>query len=288
MDYEKIGIFIQSRRKELNMTQKDLALKLNITDKVISKWERGLGCPDVSLLGELSLALNVGIGEILNGEFNETLKDNTEFIKKAVDYSKKSTEINIYSRIKTILYTILCLLVISISINGINQIIFFNQNVDYTASQDLKEEVALFISNLDKLELKYDKFQPEYKEFLINSIYNTNLLEYNTKIRNYDLFDIEENIRNIYNFSYYLKNINDHRLEKYNLIISGNNIEHLNSISINNREYQSNLYDYSTIKQDLNDVDLINTVNGYASNLLYYLKEYNNLLDVIMESDINE
>ena len=81
MDYKKIGSFIQMRRKEIGLTQKQLGEKLKVTDKAVSKWENGLGCPDVSLLGELSDILGVGIGEILNGEYNENLKDNSEFVK---------------------------------------------------------------------------------------------------------------------------------------------------------------------------------------------------------------
>ena len=50
MNYERIGKFIQEKRKEKGLTQKELAQKLNITDKAVSKWERGLGCPDVSIL----------------------------------------------------------------------------------------------------------------------------------------------------------------------------------------------------------------------------------------------
>jgi desulfoferrodoxin (superoxide reductase-like protein)/DNA-binding XRE family transcriptional regulator len=50
------------------MTQKDLADKLNLSDRTISKWERGLGCPDVSLLNELSQILGVNIEKILVGE----------------------------------------------------------------------------------------------------------------------------------------------------------------------------------------------------------------------------
>ena len=63
MDYEKIGKFILECRKEKNMTQKQLASLIGVTDKAVSKWERGLGCPDVSILGELSNALDIGIGK---------------------------------------------------------------------------------------------------------------------------------------------------------------------------------------------------------------------------------
>ena len=67
MDCNKVGKLILSLRKEKNMTQKQLADILNISDKTISKWERGLGCPDVSLLHELSKALEVNIDKILLG-----------------------------------------------------------------------------------------------------------------------------------------------------------------------------------------------------------------------------
>ncbi|MEG0276341.1 MAG: helix-turn-helix domain-containing protein [Coprobacillus sp.] len=68
MDCEKIGELIYQLRKEEKLTQKQLADKLNISDKTISKWERGLGCPDISLLNELSQILKVNIDRILQGE----------------------------------------------------------------------------------------------------------------------------------------------------------------------------------------------------------------------------
>ena len=50
MDQQKIGLFIARRRKELNLTQKELADKLGITDRAVSKWENGRCMPDLSLL----------------------------------------------------------------------------------------------------------------------------------------------------------------------------------------------------------------------------------------------
>ncbi len=67
MDCEKTGKLIYTLRKQSNLTQKQLADALNISDKAVSKWERGLGCPDVSLLVELSALLGTGIEEILKG-----------------------------------------------------------------------------------------------------------------------------------------------------------------------------------------------------------------------------
>lgn len=70
MDCSKVGDLIYRLRTEKNMTQKNLANMLNISDKTVSKWERGLGCPDVSLLGELSQALGVNIEKILAGDLS--------------------------------------------------------------------------------------------------------------------------------------------------------------------------------------------------------------------------
>lgn len=57
MNYDKIGSFIQQKRKDKGLTQKQLAEKLGVTDRAISKWERGQGCPDVSILEILSKEL---------------------------------------------------------------------------------------------------------------------------------------------------------------------------------------------------------------------------------------
>lgn len=70
MDCIKIGKLIYSLRKEKDMTQKQVADIMNISDKTISKWERGLGCPDISLLLELSEILNINVDDILAGEIN--------------------------------------------------------------------------------------------------------------------------------------------------------------------------------------------------------------------------
>lgn len=73
MDYEKIGKFILLLRKEQWLTQSQLSEKLNVTNKAISKWKRGLGAPDISLLRNLSNILKVSINEILIGEKLESI-----------------------------------------------------------------------------------------------------------------------------------------------------------------------------------------------------------------------
>ena len=79
MDNEKFGNFIKSLRKEKKLTQKELGEKLNITDKAISKWERGLSFPDITMLNSLASFFEIDVSELLNGE---------KGIKKEVDIEK--------------------------------------------------------------------------------------------------------------------------------------------------------------------------------------------------------
>ncbi|HEX3021689.1 MAG TPA: helix-turn-helix domain-containing protein, partial [Lachnospiraceae bacterium] len=83
MDCIKVGKLILNLRKEKGLTQKQLADAMNISDKTISKWERGLGCPDVSLLHEVSRVLGVNVEKILLGDLepNDTDGGNMKKIK---------------------------------------------------------------------------------------------------------------------------------------------------------------------------------------------------------------
>lgn len=71
MDNEKTGRLICELRTQKGLTQAQLAGLINVSDKAVSKWERGLGCPDVSLLGTLSEVLEVNIDRLLEGELGE-------------------------------------------------------------------------------------------------------------------------------------------------------------------------------------------------------------------------
>ena len=68
MDAEKFGAFIAAARKEKNMTQKALAERLHVTDKAVSRWERGLGYPDIHTLEPLAEALGVSLLGLLHAE----------------------------------------------------------------------------------------------------------------------------------------------------------------------------------------------------------------------------
>ena len=67
MDQERTGALIRRLRMEKGLTQRELARRLGVSDKAVSKWERGMGCPDVSLLTAVSQVLGVGLDSMLEG-----------------------------------------------------------------------------------------------------------------------------------------------------------------------------------------------------------------------------
>lgn|GEM_PF-4010860 len=88
MDNKKTGKFISELRKEKELTQKELADKLFVTDRAVSKWERGMGYPDITIIIELSKILGVSINEILYGERLEQ-NEEKEIIKDSVKFYTK-------------------------------------------------------------------------------------------------------------------------------------------------------------------------------------------------------
>ena len=93
MDLVKIGKYIAGKRKALGMTQKQLAEKLNMSDKSVSKWERGICLPDVSVYMELCEILGISINEFLAGEDidaeNVEKKSEDNIIQVTKDSKKK-------------------------------------------------------------------------------------------------------------------------------------------------------------------------------------------------------
>ena len=83
MDNGKIGELIHRLRRERGLTQLQLAERLGVSDKAVSKWERGLGCPELSLLPDLAEALEVDMGKLLSGELaaNDRVSGNVNRVR---------------------------------------------------------------------------------------------------------------------------------------------------------------------------------------------------------------
>ena len=95
MDNERFGAFIAQLRKDLGLTQKELADKLNVTDKAVSKWETGKGFPDVKLLEPLAQALGISLVELIQGKRQEadtlTVAEADAAVSQAMGQSEKTT-----------------------------------------------------------------------------------------------------------------------------------------------------------------------------------------------------
>ncbi|MBQ2066327.1 MAG: helix-turn-helix transcriptional regulator [Clostridiales bacterium] len=126
MDKEKTGQLITELRKEKGMTQKQLAEALNVTDKAVSKWERGLSFPDISMLEPLSELLDISIMELLAGERQD--EDEPMSREEAEDLINASVELGDEeirhkkekSRFIIILLIVITMLLISLTLNVIS------------------------------------------------------------------------------------------------------------------------------------------------------------------------
>lgn len=93
LDKEKFGVFVCELRKEKKLTQKELAEKLHVSDKAVSKWERGISMPDISLIVPMAELLGVTVTELLEGkriEQTEQMSTNEveALVKKAINLSE--------------------------------------------------------------------------------------------------------------------------------------------------------------------------------------------------------
>lgn len=106
MDQEKIGKFIFDRRNSLKMTQLELAERIGVTDKAVSKWERGKGMPDYSLFLPLCDVLDVTVNELLDGRLNSKSEDS---IPKYLEFEGKRNK-------KKIIYLLFVSILICLSL----------------------------------------------------------------------------------------------------------------------------------------------------------------------------
>ena len=111
MENNKIGNFIAKMRKEKNLTQQQLGDKLYVTDKAVSKWERGKSLPDITLLTKLSHILDVKVEDILVGEINEN-NNIVDIDKRVEEIQENIKKENKKLRIKYLLLIILLLFIL--------------------------------------------------------------------------------------------------------------------------------------------------------------------------------
>ena len=111
MDTEKISKFISTARTKIGLTQKELADKIGVSDKTISKWETGKSLPDISYYEPLCDALNIKVNELLSGEYlNDDIylkKAENNFIEiiRENNFSKKKVVIRLFAGLSLFIAT---------------------------------------------------------------------------------------------------------------------------------------------------------------------------------------
>lgn len=150
MNQEKIGKFILKLRKEKKMTQQELALKIGVTDRAISKWENGRGMPDLSLMKPLCDELGISINELISGEkinkkeYQDRFEEN---IFNTINYSQKQIK-KTRNKYVIIIVIIVLFLIVLVTLFGIdinrmknnNPVVFSTWGFDYFPPVNLDEE----------------------------------------------------------------------------------------------------------------------------------------------------
>ena len=182
MEQEKIGKFILKLRKEKNMTQQELADKIGVTDRAISKWENGRGMPDFSLIKPLCKELGITVNDLISGEkieeenYQEKLEEN---ILNTIDYTNKKIKKN-KNVFKIIIGTIIILILLLITIflidvrmmNQNKPVLFSTWGFKYMPAIDLKEEeiklsIKKYLVEKGESEIKNIKTFVSMKVYLI-------------------------------------------------------------------------------------------------------------------------
>ena len=154
MDQEKIGKFILELRKDKKMTQQELADKIGVTDRAISKWENGRCMPDISLMKPLCEILDITLNELISGEKidkKEYQKKSDENIFKTIKYTNKKT--NFFKKFLICLISVFLILILMfiIDVRKMNQneeVVFSTWGFDYFPAINLNdEEIEIAVRN---------------------------------------------------------------------------------------------------------------------------------------------
>jgi len=218
MNQEKIGEFIQKRRKEKKLTQQELAKKLGVTNRTISNWEKAKCLPDHNLLIPLAEELEISISELINGE-ETTKQEPTRNIEKFIEFLKYLEKIKM-KKYKTIglsafIIGLMLILIILLFIPATGRIGAISKNyielgfivlslwlLYMTQREKISKVILINLSFIiflysiilfhDFINIKYFKFPPRFYISEERRIYTGNIY-YTTRF--YDVYTCEENFK---------------------------------------------------------------------------------------------
>ena len=199
MDLIKIGKYIAAKRKALGLTQKQLAEKLNMSDKSVSKWERGICLPDVSVYMELCEILGISINEFLAGEDidaeNVEKKSEDNIIQVTKDSKKKQKNLKSILAVVTTFAVIMVLVLGAVFVHKVMQPKNYITAVDRTSAE---MKTAELLSGADGAYLFNFYAKEEYKTLTIYlSEYQAGELINKSKVADLDYDGIESAKRGV-------------------------------------------------------------------------------------------
>lgn len=230
MNQEKIGKFITKCRKEKKLTQEQLAEKLGVTSKSISRWENGKTMPDVSLFKPLCDELDIAINDLLSGEvveknvYQKKLEENMFSV-----ISNVNTKISYVKKTIIILVSIISLIFLTLIIIGNYKVVLnYNANKMYVEEKDetliftTKDLCTVYSGNINQYsildennnEIIFLTSKCSYNEIIKKSIYNGNSYRYypisvkGKDTQKIKIYYTDVKISNI-------KNVSKKQLEKY-------------------------------------------------------------------------
>lgn len=163
MDAEKFGTFIAAVRKEKNMTQAQLAEKIHVTDKAVSRWERGVGFPDINMIEPLADALEISVLEIMKWEKIMKTEISNKVVSEAMaDIFQLAEKQRIDDRRNTMLAGV-CIVLALITVIFIGKNAWFEVLIFYTAV------LAAAISWCYYHEAKDEESRKIYRGFLLGA-----------------------------------------------------------------------------------------------------------------------
>lgn len=282
MNQIQIGKFIAELRKQNNMTQQELADKLNVTDRAVSKWENGRGVPDISLLQALSKVFDVSLNELLAGEIlnKKYLEKSEENLINTLKEKNKTQRVNrlLIFLILFIIFDLLLIIGIIVGKRSYDKTRFVNTTPgDLNVYLNLTGEI---VDNLYNITEGDNVWYPAGQKVIMG---------FGDKLKDFDIEDneYEENVQLLTNYIYgcYYNEIN--------INMSGNEFDELqNKVNYIDRK-NIKLYELNEINNYINESKCIknivavrNKIDNNASDDNIRLKDYLEKFDAFMQSDL--
>lgn len=314
MNYDKIGKFIQQKRKDKNLTQKQLAEKIGVTDRAISKWERGQGCPDVSILEILSKELGCSILELLKGREIENevipVTEADDYVRDSMQLSNKITKEKIVSITNKIIISSIIFILLLLSYLNVMQVVYSTKKHTSEGNRffykEYKKKIDLLENNLDIIKNNKGKFSnDDYKyiveelDKMVGSIKNRKLYSYILDgkdivytVNDFYVFSVEEDLINYSEYPLIKKLVeyddSDYTSNYYDTVSSGRTVTDLSSF------YLTTLTSYKYRLKPYDDTRTMYYDENEEIRILLYRTRYDisrmvYLTDIIMKvGEINE